>query len=53
MSEYFDRDFFKFLFGFVAIVSISLAIVLVSQAYVDTKNTSVVEAQNKCISSNC
>ncbi len=33
MFKYFDKTFFKFLFGFVAIISASLAIVLATAYY--------------------
>ena len=33
MSQYFDRDFFKFLLGFVSIILLSLVIILVAQIY--------------------
>ena len=33
MTRYFDKDFFKFLFKFVAIVAVSLAVIFVTQAY--------------------
>lgn len=39
MTKYFDEDFFKFLLGFIAIVSISLIIIIASRMYlVDPKN---------------
>ena len=46
MSRYFDKDFFKFLFGFIAIVSVSLIIILIAEYYKDGVNiadTSVTE----------
>ena len=33
MSNYFDKDFFKFLLGFVAIIAISLVIILGTEFY--------------------
>ncbi|MBI4156026.1 MAG: hypothetical protein HY507_02215 [Candidatus Zambryskibacteria bacterium] len=33
MSRYFDRDFFRFLFGFMLIILVSLAVVLIAKAY--------------------
>jgi hypothetical protein len=33
MSKYFDKDFFKFFLGFVAIVSISLMFILATKLY--------------------
>lgn len=33
MSQYFDKDFFRFSLGFLAIVSISLVIILVTKLY--------------------
>ena len=33
MTKYFDEDFFKFLLGFIAIVSISLIIILATRVY--------------------
>lgn len=51
MNEYFDRDFFKFLLGFTAIVSISLAVILVTQDYQNSKNS--IEVIRDCESSSC
>jgi len=54
MDEYFDKDFFKFLFGFVAIVSISLGIVLVSQVYSSMEDSpEAVETTTECENSIC
>lgn len=33
MSQYFDKDFFKFLIGFVAIIIISLTVVALLRNY--------------------
>jgi hypothetical protein len=33
MSKYFDKDFFKFFMGFVAILSTSIIILLASRLY--------------------
>ncbi len=33
MRDYFDEDFWKFLFGFIAIISISIIIVLATKVY--------------------
>jgi len=33
MSDYFDKDFFKFLFGFLTIIIVSLIIILVAKIY--------------------
>jgi hypothetical protein len=38
MKEYFDEDFFKFLLGFIAIVSISLIIILATRIYIAPPN---------------
>ena len=35
MSQYFDKDFFKFLLGFVAIITFSLIIILIARTYED------------------
>jgi hypothetical protein len=35
MSQYFDKDFLKFLLGFVAIIFISLIIIAVMKKYQD------------------
>ncbi len=37
MSQYFDKDFLKFLLGFVAIIFISLIITAVLKKYQDGK----------------
>ncbi|MES3005163.1 MAG: hypothetical protein V4690_03595 [Patescibacteria group bacterium] len=51
MSEYFDRDFFKFLLGFTFIVCVSLAIILVGQVH---KNKgSLAETTPTCETSTC
>ena len=33
MSEYFDKDFFKFLLGFFVIIALSLIIILGTRTY--------------------
>ena len=33
MSQYFDKDFFKFLLGFAAIILISCAVILATKVY--------------------
>lgn len=33
MSQYFDRDFFKFFLGFAAIISVSLLIIIAARVY--------------------
>ena len=33
MSQYFDKDFFKLLLGFMAIVSVSLIIIIATKLY--------------------
>jgi hypothetical protein len=49
MSKYFDKDFFKFFTGFVAIVLVSLTIILITRIYEqkltsrDTNTASVIE----------
>ena len=45
MSKYFDKNFFKFLSGFVAIIAFSLIVILVARAYQDKSKiqTPVVE----------
>ncbi len=35
MSKYFDRDFFKFFFRFIAILSISIVIIIATRIYQD------------------
>ena len=37
MTRYFDRDFFKFLMNFMAIVAFSLAIVVAAKHYEESK----------------
>jgi len=49
MSDYFDRDFFKFLFGFLTIVLISLIIILSVKIY--SSSTSPVQVENDCATS--
>lgn len=34
MTRYFDKDFFKFFMGFLAIVSLSLLIIIATRQYV-------------------
>jgi hypothetical protein len=33
MSQYFDKDFFKFLLGFVAIILLSCVVILAARLY--------------------
>ena len=33
MSQYFDKDFFKFFLGFVAIISVSLMVIFATRFY--------------------
>lgn len=33
MRQYFDKDFFRFLFGFIAIISVSLMIIFATRMY--------------------
>jgi hypothetical protein len=33
MIKYFDKDFFKFLLGFIAIIALSLVIILAAKSY--------------------
>ncbi|MEQ1500096.1 MAG: hypothetical protein ABL917_01840 [Parcubacteria group bacterium] len=33
MSKYFDKDFFRFFVGFMAIIAVSLLIIIVSRVY--------------------
>lgn len=35
MSKYFDKDFFRFLLGFVAIIAFSVILIIVSKLYED------------------
>ena len=35
MSKYFDKDFFKFLLGFVTIIAFSLIAILIARTYQD------------------
>ena len=37
MSQYFDKDFFKFLLGFVAIIIVSCLVILLTRIYQDQK----------------
>lgn len=37
MSKYFDRDFFKFFMGFLAIVSLSLIIIIATRHYAEVR----------------
>ena len=46
MSKYFDKDFFKFLFGFMTIVCVSLIIILVAKVY--SASTNPVQTQGDC-----
>ncbi len=39
MSKYFDRDFFKFFMGFVAIITFSLVIIIATQIYGNNSET--------------
>lgn len=39
MSQYFNKDFFKFLTEFIAIIIISLILILVTQSYRDVSKT--------------
>ncbi len=36
MLKYFDKDFFKFTFGFLALVSLSLIIIIATRYYADS-----------------
>ena len=38
MTKYFDKDFFKFLLGFVAIIAFSLIIILATRMYQENSN---------------
>ena len=49
MSNYFDKDFFKFALGFVSIILISLAIILAVRIY-ETNN--VPDAVQNAVSMN-
>ncbi len=40
MSKYFDKDFFKFTLGFLAIVAFSLVLIIVAKYYDDVKSQS-------------
>lgn len=51
MSQYFDKDFFRFSLGFLAIVSVSLVIIVATKLYeerdatkAERDNVSVVDA---------
>lgn len=48
MSKYFDKDFFKFLMGFLAIVSLSLLIIVVTRHYAEVRaeTANVISANN-------
>jgi predicted ferric reductase len=37
MSKYFDKDFFKFFIGFLAIVSLSLIIIIATRLYAESR----------------
>ena len=52
MSQYFDKDFFKFLLGFVAIIALSLIIILVARTYQDKSEakTSVINVADSATS---
>ncbi|MEI6843267.1 MAG: hypothetical protein WCK48_02050 [bacterium] len=39
MSQYFDKDFVKFLLGFIVIVLISCAIIIVARVYESGSDT--------------
>jgi hypothetical protein len=39
MSQYFDKDFFKFFLGFVSIISISIIIIFVTRVYQEEART--------------
>ncbi len=44
MSQYIDKDFFKFFLGFFAIISVSLVIIIATRIYQDSQITNTVEA---------
>ncbi len=53
MLKYFDRDFFRFLLGFVAILSTSIIIILVGRLYQEqalieetTQTSSIIQIKN-------
>ena len=46
MSQYFDRDFLKFLAIFIVIVSISLIIILLARAYQSNEEIKKTETIN-------
>lgn len=37
MTKYFDKDFFKFFMGFLAIVTLSLLIIVVTRHYAEVR----------------
>ncbi|MCX6702074.1 MAG: hypothetical protein NTX96_02700 [Candidatus Zambryskibacteria bacterium] len=46
MSDYFDSDFFKFFFGFLTIIFISLIIILAAKIYFSEADLQPVPATN-------
>ena len=44
MSQYFDKDFFKFFLGFIAIISLSLIIILAARSYEDKSKAQTANA---------
>ena len=49
MSQYFDKDFFKFFMGFAAIISVSLMIIFATHFFEQKAQTAIAE----CAGSAC
>lgn len=49
MSKYFDKDFFKFFLGFIAIISVSLMIIIATRVWEErsiSQTANVVDSVN-------
>jgi hypothetical protein len=44
MRDYLDEDFWKLLFGFIAIISISMIIVLATRVYSESRSSRAITA---------
>lgn len=51
MTKYFDKDFWKFLLGFVSILSTSIIIILASRMYQDSSDIQSESQAGNAISS--
>ena len=46
MSKYFDKDFFKFFWGFLAIIIFSLILIIVGKLYQDKEDGQATNVAN-------